>query len=426
MRRTFNLAESIQPIVGKSPIDGCVALFDLRSGVDVILGQLPSANTGTRAVDVGGAAYDYSTTANTQFAHHPDYAITGAITAVAYFDIDALTGYGPLVSKAASSTTHMPIELRLGNTAATDSFICVVRANAGGYRQSNIGTPNRVSAASRRNMVAVRFADGTLTTTPDAFVNGSFFAMVGSGGSGTGAVTDNGAAVYLGARQAGTTQLDGRIYWVALFNRRLDNSELQQIWAEPSIVFPRNPRNRSLVGVAAGGATGTVATTLADFTSSAAGTTTVTGTSAQTLADFTSSAAGTTTVTGTSAQTLADFTSTASGVVPAVGTVAATLDAFTPTASGSGGLYVETQTGQLPSGYTSPRPLPAPRTWVIEARGVVGMGGQGACVHIAPRIARHASCGTVAGLAGTGRAQHRNGLAEQLRRQAKIALLLRI
>jgi hypothetical protein len=172
---------------------------------------------------------------------------------------------------------------------------------------------------------------------------------------------------------------------------------------------------------------GTSAQTLAAFTSSASGAvgSDVTGTVMATLADFTSTTAGTTTILGTSAQTLATFTSTASGVVPAIGAADITLDAFTPTASGSGGLYVETQTGQPFSGYTSPRPIPEPRTWQIAARGVVGMVGQGACVHIAPRVARHAARGSVKGLSGAGRAQHRNGLAEQLRRQAKIALLLR-
>jgi len=90
--------------------------------------------------------------------------------------------------------------------------------------------------------------------------------------------------------------------------------------------------------------TGTVAQTLAAFTSSASGIRTlpaITGTSAQTLAAFTSAASGTRTVpsfTGTVAATLAAFTSTASGThtPPSItGTVAVTLAAFTSTASGT-------------------------------------------------------------------------------------------
>lgn len=85
--------------------------------------------------------------------------------------------------------------------------------------------------------------------------------------------------------------------------------------------------------------TGTVAVTLADFTSAASGTVAnaVTGTVAVTLDPFTSSATGTVTspgITGTVAVTLDVFTAAASGTVAApgvTGTVAVTLAAFTTT-----------------------------------------------------------------------------------------------
>lgn len=88
--------------------------------------------------------------------------------------------------------------------------------------------------------------------------------------------------------------------------------------------------------------TGTVAVTLADFTSDASGTvaTGITGTVAVTLDACTSSASGTHTpppITGTAAITLADFTSSASGTFTAsgiTGTAAVTLANVTPSASG--------------------------------------------------------------------------------------------
>ncbi len=63
------------------------------------------------------------------------------------------------------------------------------------------------------------------------------------------------------------------------------------------------------------GVSGTLATTNANDTSAASGTTTVTGASSTTNANDTSSATGTTTVTGTLATTNADDTSAASGTV---------------------------------------------------------------------------------------------------------------
>lgn len=88
----------------------------------------------------------------------------------------------------------------------------------------------------------------------------------------------------------------------------------------------------------AGGASGTSATTNANDTSSASGTTTVTGTSAKTNANDTSSATGTTTVVGTLARTNADDTSDASGTVGSggsTGTLATTNANDTSSASGT-------------------------------------------------------------------------------------------
>ncbi len=68
------------------------------------------------------------------------------------------------------------------------------------------------------------------------------------------------------------------------------------------------------------GVSGTLATTNANDTSSAAGTTTIVGTLASTNANDTSAASGTTTVIGTVAATNADDTSAASGTVGSSGT----------------------------------------------------------------------------------------------------------
>ena len=86
-----------------------------------------------------------------------------------------------------------------------------------------------------------------------------------------------------------------------------------------------------------GGTTGTLATTNANDTSAASGTTTAVGASATTNANDTSSAAGTTTVTGTLARSNASDTSAASGTTTVLGTLATSNADDTSAASGSVG-----------------------------------------------------------------------------------------
>ena len=91
------------------------------------------------------------------------------------------------------------------------------------------------------------------------------------------------------------------------------------------------------VSAGGGGASGTSATTNANDTPSASGTTTVTGTSSKTNANDTSSASGTTTVVGTSAKTNANDASSASGTTTVIGTLAKTNADDTSAASGTVG-----------------------------------------------------------------------------------------
>lgn len=81
--------------------------------------------------------------------------------------------------------------------------------------------------------------------------------------------------------------------------------------------------------------TGTIAVTLSNFTSAITGTKTIVGSIAQTLADFTSSISGSSTVTGTIAVVLDSLTSAISGAIGKVGTIGVTLSNFTSAISGS-------------------------------------------------------------------------------------------
>jgi hypothetical protein len=92
-----------------------------------------------------------------------------------------------------------------------------------------------------------------------------------------------------------------------------------------------------LIDAESGGATGTSATTNANDTSSASGTTTVTGTLARTNANDAASSSGTTTVVGSLARTNAADASTGSGTTTVTGTLARTNASDTSSAAGSAG-----------------------------------------------------------------------------------------
>lgn len=122
------------------------------------------------------------------------------------------------------------------------------------------------------------------------------------------------------------------------------------------------------VSAGGGGVTGTLATTNANDTSSAAGTTTVVGTLAKTNANDTSSASGTTTVTGTLATTNANDTSAASGSVggDVTGTVAYTNANDTSAASGT-----TTVTGTV--AYTNANDSATASGWAGAVSGTVAV-----------------------------------------------------
>lgn len=104
----------------------------------------------------------------------------------------------------------------------------------------------------------------------------------------------------------------------------------------PWKLFAPASRRTVVQAVAGSGVSGTLATTNANDTSAASGSTTITGTVARTNANDTSAASGSTTITGTLARTNANDTSAASGSVGQVsGSVARTNANDTSAASGT-------------------------------------------------------------------------------------------
>lgn len=242
---------------------GLVALFDARYGIERISGDRASVNTATRAVSEGGVAADFSGTANQRYAHRPAYAQSGPFSLLILCDIDALTGYGALISKQQSSTTHCPYELRIGS-GATDSKFEVVRCSATNFGTAQASATSILSAPAKLVRLVLSVTNSDKAALGTLWVNGVGYSLNGivSGEDATGTGTPD---VWIGRRQDGATQLDGRIYHIGLVNRAVTAGEAYDFTRNPWSVF--EPK-RIWVPVSAGGG-GTYNVTLAESTAAA-------------------------------------------------------------------------------------------------------------------------------------------------------------
>lgn len=230
---TFDVGRDALPIEGASAngewIDrGLVALFDVGRGIELIGNNRATTNTTLRGP---GGVPTFSGTISQQYAHRDAYALTGAMSILILCDVDALSGYGALIAKQSTTTTHAPFELRLGATS-TDSQINLVRANASTFTATNMAFVNLVAAGSR--LVTIVFSMESAVQAPGCavWINGQKTTYPASGSA---TVTDNGAAVWIGRRYDGATQLTGRIHFIGLMNRAADD--------EMAADFKRSPRS---------------------------------------------------------------------------------------------------------------------------------------------------------------------------------------
>lgn len=136
-----------------------------------------------------------------------------------------------------------------------------------------------------------------------------------------------------------SSQSSGSMAYLFAWSRAFSLYEYQELFRNPAQLLKQTSRKLffGAAGGGGGGSTGTLATTNANDTSSASGTTTVLGTLARTNANDTSAASGSTTVVGSLAKTSADDTLAASGSVGggASGTLATTNANDTLSASGT-------------------------------------------------------------------------------------------
>lgn len=165
--------------------------------------------------------------------------------------------------------------------------------------------------------------DRSGTNIPIVYTDGVEVSISNGGTLPSGTYTTQTTALLIGNRLDNVRSLPGMVECAYVWDRILSPAEAVALTRNRYQLY--QPIQRTIwVPAAGGGVSGTLATTNANDTSAASGTTTVTGTLAKTNANDSSSASGTTTVTGTLATTNANDTSAASGSPVVVGTLATT------------------------------------------------------------------------------------------------------
>lgn len=215
---------------------GLVALFDCAQGREIISGAKATAITTSDIGAVGGRAALFSSTANQQYAHQPQFALTGELTILAVLDVNALSNYSAIIGKQSATTTNVPYELRLGITP-TDSRINFVRANSTNYYESG-GDTSVVASGSRLVRLAIS-CTADVRPTVYTYVNGASYTKtavpIGSLPTDTGS-----SSVHIGRRFDGATQFAGNIYYVGLMKRMITSAEVEIFTSRPfSLYRPR-------------------------------------------------------------------------------------------------------------------------------------------------------------------------------------------
>lgn len=218
---------------------GMVALFDCRQGRELILDVPATTDAVPRAASTEGIAPDFSNIAQV-YPHRPQYGVTGPLSILVYCDVDALTNSGDLIGKGSGTfTTATPYGLKIG-VSATDSRISLLRGGNPGVGSNNwymtASAANTFSAPINAIPILVVDPTGLLQGTRINWANGTKSSATQVAGIARAEpVTDGGGSIYIGKRD--TVYLDGRIYFIAVFNRALSDDEAQSLSSNPWQVY---------------------------------------------------------------------------------------------------------------------------------------------------------------------------------------------
>lgn len=243
-----------------------------------------------------------------------------------------------LAAWAKPSTAHVGVILGLG---ASDGVAGNNRKVLYWNSDSTIHMRNQVSGSSADIAASGTGTAGSWLHGAAVFAGSTDYRVFRNGAnkntSSTSISWGSPSNTLIGYDNAATTYFNGDVGECGIWSVALDDGMVWRLY-DPGTRFELwYPLRSRKWFTQASGSSGTSATTNANDTSSASGTTTVVGTSAKTNANDTSSASGTTTVLGTSATTNAADTSSASGTTTIVGTSATANAADTSSASGTVG-----------------------------------------------------------------------------------------
>ncbi|MDB5822189.1 MAG: hypothetical protein JWR21_893 [Herminiimonas sp.] len=242
------------------------------------------------------------------------------MTIVALMDVRSITNYTQIISKEGTTTSNIPYELRLGATGPNDPSLILFRANA---NATGHHTTSVVGSIASKVVYAVSSASGLIEAIPNAYIGKSKEVVSTADGSNTGVCTDNGAAVWIGRRSDGATQLDGRIYYIALFNRQLSDAEVLSFTDYNWQVF-QAPQQPLYAVAAAAGVNGALGWLEQNDTSAITGSVKVTAAASWTEASDTTSIAASVKVTTAAAWTEASDSTAITGAATVTGSATLT------------------------------------------------------------------------------------------------------
>lgn len=266
-------------------------------------GRIGTVNT---KVDTGvtryGTAAKFDGTGYLDFGTTPIIGSTTPITITLYEETAATAGTPGILSFPVGSQNFLWIR---GTTA---TYECAVGPSNSGGATTNFNSLGAQVAGEKIRFVLRNVSGASSITGWELWANG---------------VKQTNNTTFFGSTAAASVKVgwdgfdakfNGLIADVNIIGRAWSDAEVKEYFSNPYQIH--QPIQRTIwVPAAGGGVSGTLATTNANDTSAASGTTTVTGTLAKTNANDSSSASGTTTVTGTLATTNANDSVTASGDV---------------------------------------------------------------------------------------------------------------
>lgn len=188
-------------------------------------------STPTWQIDQEGRRVDFDGTDYYEFPHHGDYSLTGRMTLVWYGVVDTGSTFRHFIGKHAGNGALVnPFDFRTD----TISRLVLVRANTNN-KTHTVTSPTITLGA--RHLLSVS-TQTNIETVPDMYVDG-VAGVISTTGTGTGVSTSDTSPIRVGQRADGIVQLDGKVYYVAGFDRRWTPGEHSRLARDPFGPFTR-------------------------------------------------------------------------------------------------------------------------------------------------------------------------------------------